>query len=733
MNETTVRIESNGIKEEFDFGRIARQASGSVMYRQGKAVLIAAVAVDRKPVDEDFLPLTVQYIEKAYAAAKIPGGFIKRESKPSDFETLTSRIIDRSVRPLFPDGFTYPVTLSILVVSSDPEVDLQVAALHAANAALLVSEIPVEESVAAVRMGRIDGTFVANPTLTQMESSTLDLFVTGKGEELMMIEMRAIASEKIDDVEYDPMGLDAGMAPMPIVLEHQETNALSETELMEVLGQATAAIAEASTLYQGEMLPHKATRRIPVTPRDLVTERWTALITEKYASELNSAIQAAAKSERAEGLRDLVEQIIAEADDPEAALAEREAIKAAVEQCKKKRVRAMILEEGVRADGRKLDEVRPIAIETNLLPSVHGSCLFTRGQTQALVTATLGDSKGAQMYEMLQSKQTQNERFMVHYNFPGFSVGEAKHISAPGRRELGHGNLAKRALEPVIDLNMDGSIRLVSEILESNGSSSMATVCGGSLALCGAEVDVSDLVAGVAMGLVIEGDRHAVLTDIMGLEDHDGDMDFKVTGTRDGITALQMDIKLGGLDPAILAEALEQARAGRLHILEIMEQARAEIRPSGALPSIEHFTINPSKIVDVIGKAGSTIREIIEKFEVAIDLDRDQGGVKVTGHDAAKVSAAKAHIEKIAGAPERKQMQYEVGKTYHGSVKKIVDFGLFVEMPDGYDALLHISKVAKGRVNDLHERYREGDPIDVVVLEQKGRKVELATLEYVGK
>ncbi len=732
MNETTVRIESNGIKEEFVLGKIARQASGSVMYRQGKAILIAAVAVDRKPVDEDFLPLTVQYIEKAYAAAKIPGGFIKRESKPSDFETLTSRIIDRSLRPLFPEGFHYPVTLSIFVVSSDPEVDLQVAALHAANAALLVSEISVEESVAAVRMGRIDGAFVINPTLTQMESSTLDLFVTGKGEELMMIEMRAIASEKIDDVEYDPMGLDAGMAPMPIVLEHQETNALSEAALMEVLGQATAAIAEASTLYQGEILPYKATRRIAVVPQDLATERWTTVVAERYASALNQAIQAAAKSERAEGLRELVERVIAESEDADGARTEREAIKAAVEQCKKKRVRAMILEEGIRADGRKLDEVRPISIETNLLPSVHGSCLFTRGQTQALVTATLGDTKGAQMYEMLQSKQTQNERFMVHYNFPGFSVGEAKHIGAPGRRELGHGNLAKRALEPVIDLKMDGSIRLVSEILESNGSSSMATVCGGSLALCGAEVEVRALVAGVAMGLVIEGDKHAILTDIMGLEDHDGDMDFKVTGTEAGITALQMDIKLGGLDPAILSEALTQAREARLHILGIMEEAKGAIRPSGALPAVEHFTINPAKIVDIIGKAGSTIRDIIEKFEVAIDLDRDQGGVKVTGHDAEKVSAAKAHIEKIAGAPERKQMAYQVGMTYHGTVKKIVDFGLFVEMPDGYDALLHISKVAKGRVNDLHDRYHEGDPIDVVVLEQKGRKVELATLEYVG-
>jgi len=321
---------------------------------------------------------------------------------------------------------------------------------------------------------------------------------------------------------------------------------------------------------------------------------------------------------------------------------------------------------------------------------------------------------------------------MVHYNFPGFSVGEAKYIGAPGRRELGHGNLAKRALEPVIDRQMDGAIRLVSEILESNGSSSMATVCGGSLALCGADVEVSDLVAGVAMGLVIEGDRHAVLTDIMGLEDHDGDMDFKVTGTKNGITAMQMDIKLGGLDPDILSEALTQAREARLHILSIMEEAKAQIQPSGALPAIEHFTINPAKIVDIIGKAGSTIREIIEKFEVAIDLDRDKGGVKVTGHDADKVTAAKTHIENIAGAPVRKQMEYEQGITYHGIVKKIVDFGLFVEMPDGFDALLHISKVAKGRINNLQELYKEGDPIDVVVLEQKGNKVGLATLEYIA-
>ena len=346
------------------------------------------------------------------------------------------------------------------------------------------------------------------------------------------------------------------------------------------------------------------------------------------------------------------------------------------------------------------------------------------------MTATLGDNKDAQMYELITDKKTQNESFMVHYNFPGFSVGEAKFIGAPGRRELGHGNLAKRALEPTIDVRHDGTIRLVSEVLESNGSSSMATVCGGSLALRAAEIDTQKLVSGIAMGLVTDGDKYAVLSDIMGLEDHDGDMDFKITGTADGITAMQMDIKLGGVDPKILADALAQAREGRLHILSIMENAVSDMKPSESLPSVELFHIDPSKIVDIIGKAGSTIREIIEKFGVTIDLDRDNGGVKVAGDDQENVSAAKEHISKIASAPTKKQMQYKIGESYQGKVKKIVDFGLFVEMPDGFDALLHISKVAKHRVDDLDQRYSVGDDITVIVLEQKGKKVELATQEY---
>jgi polyribonucleotide nucleotidyltransferase len=345
---------------------------------------------------------------------------------------------------------------------------------------------------------------------------------------------------------------------------------------------------------------------------------------------------------------------------------------------------------------------------------------------------TLGDKKDAQMYELITDKNAQAEHFMVHYNFPGYSVGEAKFIGAPGRRELGHGNLAKRALEPSLDLNYDGSIRLVSEILESNGSSSMATICGGALALRAAEVNTTALVAGIAMGLVSEGGKYAVLTDIMGLEDHDGDMDFKVAGTAQGITALQMDIKLGGIDLVVLKDALQKASQGKKHILGLMEEAAKNIISSEALPSTEHFTVHPSKIVDIIGKAGATIREIIERFEVSVDLDRDVGGVKISGEDKAKVADAKAHIEEIASSPVKKQMEYKVGESYQGKVKKIVDFGLFVEMPDGFDALLHISKVAKERVNNLSERYSEGDTITVVVMEQKGKKVELATPEFLA-
>jgi len=724
--EKIIELNTNNIEEKYIFNKIAKQASGAVMYRVGKAVLIAAVAIDETPVDEDFLPLTVQYIEKSYSAGKIPGGFIKREAKPSDFETLTSRIVDRSIRPLFPKGFHYPVVLTILVVSSDSSVDMQLLALNSANAALFVSDIPVSQNISAVRVAKVDGEVIINPSLELLDKSLLDLYIVGTHRDLLMIEMRSMASTKIDDVEL--LNIDPMMGGTPIVLKHQDCNAIDESELIELISIAREAINSATLSYDEAFAPLVRES----LSLDLKEERGDRelyeFISNNFAKQVRDAVSEMAKSERSNALKRVRNEII-EAYEQDI---EKDLAKKVLEAYKKSVVRDMILNDNIRADGRALDEVRPISIETSLLPSVHGSCLFTRGETQALVTATLGDSKDAQFYDLITSKDSKTEKFMVHYNFPGFSVGEAKFNGAPGRRELGHGNLAKRALEPSIDLNYDGTIRLVSEVLESNGSSSMATVCGGSLALRSADIDVVDLVAGVAMGLVSDGTNHAILTDIMGLEDHDGDMDFKVTGTKDGITALQMDIKLGGVDLDLLKEALERANSAKNHILSIMEEAERDTKPSQALPSTEFFNIHPSRVVDIIGKAGSTIREIIEMFDVTIDIDRDKGGVKLVGADKAKVSDAKAHIQNIADAPVKKQSIYELNRVYQGKIKKIVDFGMFIEMPDGFDALLHISKVSKERINNLSDRFTEGETIDVIVMEQKGKKVGLATPEYLG-
>ena len=726
MQEKIVEIEANGLSESYTLGKVARQSNGSVIYRSGKTVILATVVMEEKPVSEPFLPLTVQYIEKAYAAAKIPGGFIKRESKPSDFETLTSRIVDRSLRPLFPTDFAYPTVITILVLSADPETDLQVAALHAANAALLVSDLPVRRSIAAVRIGRRNGERLLNPSRSSMEESALDLLLVGSGGELLMIEMAAKATRVSEVGELpDPELL---MGPMPILLPHQESNELGEEELVALIGQAQEEIAAACRRYEESFLPLKreVSSLPPVTDPERL-EELTALVRERFGSEIQAAMEGLSKSERGDiidGVMQRVEAFLKEAGMHRDPLE----VYRAIEAVKREKLRRQVLEEGRRADGRKPEEVRPISIETNLLPSVHGSCLFTRGETQALATVTLGEGKEGQLYELLTERTPRTERFMVHYNFPPFCVGEARPIGAPSRRELGHGNLAKRALEPVIDRELSRTIRLVSEILESNGSSSMATVCAGSLALVSAEAEISDLVAGVAMGLVKEGDNYAILTDIMGLEDHDGDMDFKVAGTRKGITAMQMDIKLGGLDLKILEEALLQARTARLQILDLMEEAQRHIVPSAALPISEHFHIDPSRIVHIIGKAGSTIREIIQRFEVKIDLDREKGGVKVTGHDRDKVKSAREHIEGIATKEEPSVPQYHIGEIYRGTVKRAADYGLFVEMPGGYDALLHISKMAGHRLDE----YAPGQEIEVKVLDQKGRKVELALPAYQG-
>lgn len=705
MNEQNIVVSCNNLEERYQFNKVAKQASGAVLYYCGDAVLLAAIAIDPKPVDEDFLPLTVQYVEKTYATAKIPSGFIKRETKPGDFETLTSRIVDRSLRPLFPKGFHNPVVISITVLSSDPTVDMQVAAMHAASAALYTSDIPVNQIVAAVRLGKVNDEVLINPTLIEQEESTLDLLVVGSGSDVLMIEMCVKASED----------------------EHlQQTNELEEDELLEIIDIAQGAIAQASIAYEADFQVAKKEEIAVVIAEDKADDALYKFIEENYAESVSAAIQSMAKSERSQALKN-VRASIMEAKGEEA---DKDLVSKMLEAYKKSVVRSLILDKEVRADGRALNEVRPIEIDINLLPSVHGSCLFTRGQTQALVTATLGDMKAAQSYDLIGTKGALYETFMVHYNFPGFSVGEAKPARAPGRRELGHGNLGKRGLEPTLDLQRDGTIRLVSEILESNGSSSMATVCGGSLALKAAEVSTSKLVAGIAMGLVTDGTKNCVLSDIMGLEDHDGDMDFKITGTEDGVTAMQMDIKLGGIEADVLKKALYQAKEGRLHILNIMEEALLTMEPSKALPSTIKFDVDGSHVPAIIGKGGGTIREIIEKYGVSIDIDRDTNAVKITGASKEDVNGAKAFIDSITSTPVKKQMVYEVNKQYAGKVKKIVDFGMFIEMPDGFDALLHISKVAKERIRTLEGMYNVGDAIDIVVLEQKGKKVELCTPAY---
>ena len=695
-----VDIDVNNLKESYEFNKVAKQADGAVLYRQGKAVLLATVTIDKESSDEDFLPLTVQYLERSYAAAKIPGGFIKRESKPSDFETLTSRIVDRALRPLFPKNFSNGVVINITVFSSDSEVDLQVAALHAANAALLVSSLPVDKSIAAIRVAKVDGDVVYNPTLSQLDKSTLDLLVVGSKSDIAMIEMRAIATKE----------------------KEHKVNELSKEELVNILKDVSPAINNASNLYLENFKKYKSKDTIEIKYKE-VDEDIIKFILDNFSDKIDIAIEGMSKSERSDALDAILDDIEQDIQDKNLNY-EIEDIKAAFNKVIKDKIRELILNKQ-RIDKRAPNEIRPISIETNLLPSVHGSTLFTRGETQALVTITLGDNKDAQMYELLTSNAAKNENFMVHYNFPPYSVGEAKPIGAPSRRELGHGNLAKRALEPSVELEDNQTIRIVSEILESNGSSSMATVCGGSLSLYAANVNVKKLIAGIAMGVVVESnDRYTILTDIMGAEDHYGDMDLKVAGSRDGITAMQMDIKLSGLDLDILAKALDQAVEGLDHILSLMEDAKENIVPSEALPSLITFEIDPSKIPLIIGKGGSTIREIIEKFNVSIDLNRDKGLVKISGSNIEDVENAQSYIEELIEKDSKPVSKYEIGKTYKGKIKKCVDFGYFVEMPDGYDALLHNSKVPLSMINEL----KEGDEVEVKVISQHDKRVELSII-----
>lgn len=728
-------IEVNNQVEIFDLNKVAKQASGAVLLRVKNTVVLATVAREDVQVEEDFLPLTVQYIEKAYAAGKIPGGYVKRETKPGDFETLTARIIDRSLRPLFPKGYAYPTQIVVMVLSADPEVDLQVVSLNAASVALYLSDIPVNRPVCGVRVGYIDDKFVINPSNSELKQSAIDLYVAGTKDELLMIEMRSLpqqTTQLIPMVAIEPM-IDPSLSDS--MAQKQVMNEFSEDKMVEAIDFAGKAILRASSAYEEAFKEHKKEDATLELKPEIENENIAIYIDKFYKAEVKNAINQMAKSERASELGKIAKQISSDE------VAQKEGWDEAVisnvlGKYKKKIVREQIINEGVRADGRGLEEVRPISIETNVLPNAHGSCLFTRGQTQALVVATLGTDSDAQMYDILTEKAPLIEKFMFNYNFPGFSVGEASPLKAPGRRELGHGNLAKRALAPSIDLASPYTIRVVSEILESNGSSSMASVCGGSLALRAAGVNTQKLVAGVAMGLIFEGDKHAVLTDIMGLEDHDGDMDFKVAGTSDGITALQMDIKLGGISLEVLKEALYQAKRGREHILALMTQADKNIEINeDVLPKLELFNVDPSKIVDIIGQAGKTIKEIIEKFEVSIDLDREKGEVKIAGGAKKNVDAAKDYIISITSKEnsrsfgkkpfkhdkDRVKPTFNIGDEFVGSVKSVVDFGVFIELKDGVDGLLHISKI-KSPLN-------VGDQVKVCVSEQKGNKISLSLVE----
>lgn len=714
-----VKVDLKNKSEEYSFTQVAKQANGSAWLKSGNTVILATVVIDETEiVKDDFLPLTVQYIEKSYAAGKIPGGFFKRETKPSDFETLTSRIVDRSLRPLFPKGFGYPTQITIMTFSVDKESDLQVLALSAASAALFVSDIDINTSVSSVRAAKVDGELILNPTLSQLNNSTLDLYLSGTKDDLLMIEMRSMGGEKVDStLIIDPL-MDPTLST-PVITTHV-SNALNEDELITIFEKTQQLLFENNAKYEELFKEFKKETLSIEYKAHVINEEIVGYVREHHMSDIKSAMNQMAKSERSTALRKLRKQILLlqeQWDEVE--------LKDAIEKVKKEQVRAQILNERVRADGRALNEVRPISISTNVLPSAHSSCLFTRGQTQALVVLTMGGVKDAQMFENLTDEGTQNENFMVHYNFPGFSVGEASPIMGTKRRELGHGNLAKRALEPIV--NLDGqTIRLVSEILESNGSSSMATVCGGYMALRAADIDTSDVVAGIAMGMVSDGDKYAILSDIMGLEDHDGDLDFKVTGSKEGITAMQMDIKLGGIRLNVLKEALYQAKEGRSHIIDIMIEAEKNIEfNDGVLPSTDFFHINPGFIGDIIGQAGKTIREIIEKFEVAIDIDKKDGKVKITGKNKSGVKAAREHIEGIVNTPKVAKIEYKVGDKYKGIVKKIVDFGAFIELPDGTDGLIHISKISDQRVEKVSDVLKEGDEINVEILEFKGNKISL--------
>ncbi len=682
-----ITINSSNKTEEFALKQVAKQATSSLMYRLGKTIILASVCVEREPVSEDFLPLVVQFLEKSYAAGKIPGGFVKREGRAQDFEILTSRLIDRTLRPLFPKDYRYPTQITLMVLSHDIENDLQVSALNAASAALFLSHIAPIKSVSACRIARIDNEFIINPSISLLNQSSLDLFVSGTKESLNMIEMHSLG---------------------------QKLNALEEPLMLKALELAQKSLKETCTLYEEVFTPHQNELLFKENQTIVFNERLLDLLKNQYFDEIIKGIESSALSER-ENVFNEIARKISEAHS-EFSLEE---IELSLEKVKKTEIRRMIIKDKIRPDKRALEEVRPILIESDLLPMAHSSILFTRGQTQSLVVGVLGTDNDAQTHESLEHKAPIKERFMFHYNFPPFCVGEASSIGATSRRELGHGNLAKRALETSIK-NKEQVIRLVSEILESNGSSSMASVCAGSLALYASGVEIYDLVAGVAMGMVSEGQDHAILSDISGLEDAEGDMDFKIAGNLEGITAMQMDTKMSGIQLEVLYQALLQAKKAREHILKIMHEAKEKIVINFShLPATEIFNVAPDKIVEIIGQGGRVIREIVEKFEVKIDLNKPSGEVKIMGNKE-RVLKTKEFILNYLYSLDQELEQYAIDEVLEAQVKRIVDFGAFLSLPKGGEGLLR-----KQNMDRCQVVLKEGDSIRCRVISFNKGKIAL--------
>ncbi|UKJ10317.1 polyribonucleotide nucleotidyltransferase [Helicobacter pylori] len=682
-----ITINSSNKTEEFALKQVAKQATSSLMYRLGKTIILASVCTEREPVSEDFLPLVVQFLEKSYAAGKIPGGFVKREGRAQDFEILTSRLIDRTLRPLFPKDYRYPTQITLMVLGHDIENDLQVSALNAASAALFLSHIAPIKSVSACRIARIDNELIINPSTSLLNQSSLDLFVSGTKESLNMIEMRSLG---------------------------QQLNALEEPLMLKALELAQKSLKETCTLYEEIFTPHQNELLFKESQGIIFNERLLDLLKNQYFDEIIKGIESSALSER-ENVFNEIARKISEAHS-EFSLKE---IELSLEKVKKTEIRRMIIKDKIRPDKRALEEVRPILIESDLLPMAHSSILFTRGQTQSLVVGVLGTDNDAQTHESLEHKAPIKEHFMFHYNFPPFCVGEASSIGATSRRELGHGNLAKRALETSIK-NKEQVIRLVSEILESNGSSSMASVCAGSLALYASGVEIYDLVAGVAMGMVSEGQDHAILSDISGLEDAEGDMDFKIAGNLEGITAMQMDTKMSGIQLEVLYQALLQAKRAREHILKIMHETKEKIVINFShLPATEIFNVAPDKIVEIIGQGGRVIREIVEKFEVKIDLNKPSGEVKIMGNKE-RVLKTKEFILNYLHSLDQELEQYAIDEVLEAQVKRIVDFGAFLSLPKGGEGLLR-----KQNMDRCQVVLKEGDSIKCRVISFNKGKIAL--------